>query len=260
MRISPWMLTSMFALALGACGDDKNETDSTTNLTTTGTPMTDGTVGTTTNETTGEPTTGQPTTVDPTTGEPETTVDPTTGPVDPTTGDPTTGTTGEPVVYDCTSYCDLYASGCDDFNEYENSNEICLAQCKQWPPGVEGAVDGDSLACRIYHVGVANQIDANIHCPHAGPSGDLVCVSPDAPKCMDYCTTYFGSCKDKLNAYKDEADCLTQCQEWYPGKDGDTVGDTIGCREYHAGVALGDPDTHCPHAGPGGAMVCVAAP
>jgi hypothetical protein len=37
-----------------------------------------------------------------------------------------------------------------------------------------------------------------------------------------------------------------------PGMLGDTTGDTLGCRIYHAGAAAGNPMLHCPHAGPSG--------
>ena len=121
-----------------------------------------------------------------------------------------------------------------------------------------GAVDGDSLACRYYHVTVASMTDPMIHCPHAGPNGAGECVDPNAPTCDGYCTVYFMNCKNDLNLYNDMQNCLDQCAPWYPGVKGDTAGNSIGCRDYHAGVALGDPDLHCPHAGPGGAMVCVA--
>jgi hypothetical protein len=33
-------------------------------------------------------------------------------------------------------------------------------------------------------------------------------------------------------------------------------GDTLGCREYHAGLAAADPATHCPHASLLGGAVC----
>lgn len=263
MRTAPWLLTSMFALTLVACGDDKNDT--TTNETTTGTPGTETSNGTTAEPTTVEPTTGTPTTVEPTTVEP-TTVEPTT--VEPTTVDPTTGepgtttdnTTGMVADYTCEDYCALWVTGCDDFDQYEHNTDICLAQCKQWPIGTPADTTGDTLGCRFYHVGVANQADANVHCPHAGKNGADTCVDADAPKCATYCSTYLANCKDKLNAYKDEADCLAQCAPWYQGEPAETTRDTVGCREYHAGVAKGDPVTHCPHAGPGGAMVCVLAP
>lgn len=255
MRTSLWMLTSMFAVTLAACGDDKGDTDTTgatVDTTTPGTTSTDPTTGTTDPTTSSTTTTTDPVTTDPVT----TTTDPAT--TDPVTTDATTTTTtGDPVELTCQNYCGLYASGCSDFSEYANEQE-CLAQCAQWPLGIAGETAGDSLGCRLYHVGVANQTDPDVHCPHAGPTGDGVCVAADAPQCQNYCATYLKNCVDKLNLYKDEADCLGQCAAWYPGKDGDTTGDTVGCREYHAGVALGDPVTHCPHAGPGGAMICVA--
>ncbi|MBK9753764.1 MAG: hypothetical protein IPO88_09710 [Nannocystis sp.] len=243
----------MLAVALTACGDDKGDTLSA------GSSSTDPTAGSTTVEVTTTASTSSATNDSTTTGP--TTVEPTTDPAttDPSTtsGDSTSGTTGEPVELTCENYCALYATGCADFSEYANDQD-CLSQCKQWPPGIAGETAGDSLGCRLYHVGVANQVDAKVHCPHAGPTGAMVCVSPDAPICQDYCDTYLKNCTDKLNLYIDAADCLTQCGEWYPGTYADTTGDTVGCRLYHAGVAMADANTHCPHAGPGGAMVCVA--
>ena len=41
-----------------------------------------------------------------------------------------------------------------------------------------------------------------------------------------------------------------------PAAVGDTSGNTIGCRLYHAGAAAADPVLHCPHAGPTGGDVC----
>ncbi len=115
-----------------------------------------------------------------------------------TTGDLTT--TGEPVELTCENYCALYATGCADFSKYANDQD-CLSQCKQWPEGIAGETAGDSLGCRLYHVGVANQVDANVHCPHAGPTGADVCVAADPPQCQDYCDTYLKNCTDKLNAH-----------------------------------------------------------
>lgn len=225
-------------------------------------------------------TTGTPTTnpkMEPTTDDPTSTTNPTTttNPTNPTTTDPETTTTttmtssttedsssssesstDEPSDLPCEAYCELYATACKDFSDYANTQD-CLSQCAQWPIGIANETAGDSLGCRTYHVTVASQQEPGIHCPHASPNGDMTCVSPDAPTCGDYCMTYFNNCTDRLNLYKDMGHCMSQCAEWYPGKDGDPGGDSIGCREFHAGVALGDPYTHCPHAGPGGADVCV---
>ncbi len=262
MRTSNWTALTALALALTvpACGDDKGDDESTTTTNTTPatttTPMTSGT--TDEDPTTGvvDPTTGPDPTNDPSTStgpDPSTTL-PSTDPTTETTDDSTTTTGG--VDLSCDAYCATYVTACKDFSEYDNE-AACLAQCGQWPVGDPAAIDGDSLGCRTYHVTVASTTEPNVHCPHAGPSGAGVCVSPDAPTCADYCGVYFDNCKDNLNLYNDEADCLATCASWYPGTKGEVVGDTVGCREYHAGAAFGDPDVHCPHAGPGGADVCV---
>lgn len=184
--------------------------------------------------------------------------------VDSMTGDTTgvdgstggeSGSTGEP-GRSCADYCAAFQAACVDFPEYDNTQQ-CLMQCSQWPVGELEAVEGDSLGCRMYHAAIAGQIDPGVHCPHAGPSGGGVCAEPNAPTCEGYCAVYFMNCTDDLNLYDDMGDCSDQCSHWYPGKNGDVIGDSIGCRDYHAGVALGDPITHCPHAGPGGGGQCV---
>ena len=63
------------------------------------------------------------------------------------------------------------------------------------------------------------------------------------------------SCTGANKQYTDKADCVKQCTVNYKfkaGKDGDTSGNTIGCRTYHAGAAKTDPATHCYHAGSSG--------
>lgn len=250
MRKAAWIFTPALVLGLAACGDDGGRT---TDTESTGTTMgTTTTMTGTTDDTTTTGTTGT-TTPDPTTGGP--TSDPTTSTTDDTTGT-TTGTTTGGAELTCEEYCGIYATACADFSEYDNA-DACLAQCGQWPEGALNETVGDSLGCRLYHVTVAGMGDAATHCPHAGPNGGGVCAAMDAPSCADYCAEYLANCKDDLNAYVDEADCLAQCGAWYPGTGADTVGDTVGCRDYHAGAAMADAALHCPHAGPGGGGVCV---
>ena len=247
MRTASWILTLAIALGVTACGDDSNTTS-----------MTEGsTSNATTGASTGEATTGASTT-DATHGSTGHTTTPTTTNTTPaTTSDATGESSGGGGMLTCEAYCALYESGCADFAEYDNT-QACLDQCSQWPLGTEGAVDGDSLGCRLYHVGVANQADPNTHCPHASPNGGGVCVDPAAPTCADYCTQYLMNCLDANNAYVDEADCKDQCSHWWPGVKDATAGDSVGCRLYHAGApARSAPTTHCPHAGPGGGGVCV---
>jgi len=254
MRTSLWLLTSLFTVTVAACGDDGSGTATDTTMATmtatmTATmpsTMTDGTGSSTAEPTTAEPTTVEPTTVEPTTAS-ETTEAPTT--------DATT-TTGGGDELTCDNYCEIYETACKDFSAYQNT-AACLAQCGQWPLGEINATGGDSLGCRLYHVTVASGSEPNVHCPHAGPSGDGVCADGAAPTCESYCTTYFANCKDDLNLYTDMDDCMKRCSGWYPGKLNDAGGDSVGCRLYHAGAAIADAPLHCPHAGPGGADVCV---
>ena len=232
MRTASWILTPVLVFGLFACGDDGRDTDSTGTATT----------GNTTAGTTADATTTDATTTDATTTDATTTMG---------------GSTTDGGELSCERYCALFESGCADFNEYDNT-QACLDQCSQWPTGVLGATDGDSLGCRLYHVTVANQADPNVHCPHASPNGAGVCIDPAAPTCQEYCTEYLKNCVDELNAYQDEADCLNQCAGWWPGVKDATDGDSVGCRLYHGGApAMSDPATHCPHAGPGGGGVCV---
>lgn len=252
MRKAAWIFTAPMILGLVACGDSgssttETTTDNATQATTTGTDTTDET--TTTETATETTTTGTETE---TTTAPTTTTSPTTTTTTEDTSDTTT-TGGE---LTCEAYCGIYQEACVDFAEYDNM-QACLDQCGQWPVGAPADVDGDTLGCRLYHVTVASTVDANEHCPHASPNGAGVCVEAAAPSCADYCTTYLANCKDDLNLYNDEADCLDQCSHWYPGTEADVDGDTVGCRLYHAGVAQTDDALHCPHAGPGGADVCV---
>jgi len=165
--------------------------------------------------------------------------------------------TGGPPALTCESYCSVYLDGCTDFSVYANEQD-CMDHCGQWPEGTAEDTAGDTLGCRIYHATVASSTEPELHCPHSGPSGDGVCADKAAPDCATYCDTYMGNCTGDNDVYADLDDCMTQCAPWYPGVEGDTAGNSIGCRTYHGGVpALGDPMLHCPHAGPGGDGVCV---
>lgn len=171
---------------------------------------------------------------------------------DPDTTDPDPSTGSE--EFTCESYCAVFLGSCN-VDEYDDEAD-CLGQCAQWPNGPPGATTGDSLQCRGQQASMASMSDV-MHCSFAGPSGGGVCVDPNAPTCGDYCAVYFANCEGLLNLYLDVEDCLVQCADWYPGSVSDTSGDTVGCRTYHAGASRGDDVTHCPHAGPDGASVCV---
>jgi hypothetical protein len=79
---------------------------------------------------------------------------------------------------ECVSYCDAIVGACSGANAQYNSKEDCVAYCNasNWPKGVDGEQANNTVACRIYHAGVAKDEPVS-HCPHAGPSGDGVCGS-----------------------------------------------------------------------------------
>lgn len=78
------------------------------------------------------------------------------------------------------------------------------------------------------------------------------------PTCEEYCTTIQANCTTVNQQYTTKENCLSACKAVPVGKTGDTSGNTLGCRVYHAGAAKMDAAMHCPHAGPGGDGVCGA--
>ncbi len=76
----------------------------------------------------------------------------------------------------CANYCDLALSACTGGLALYADRAACETACAGIPAGgVPNATAGDSLQCRIYHLGVAASSAANatIHCPHgnATPTG-----------------------------------------------------------------------------------------
>ncbi|MCA9713595.1 MAG: hypothetical protein KC468_02760, partial [Myxococcales bacterium] len=77
--------------------------------------------------------------------------------------------------------------------------------------------------------------------------------------CQSYCELYLSACAD-LSEYDNMDSCMANCWQWPEGDPGDIDVDSLQCRYYHATVAQDvDPIVHCPHAGPSGSGVCVAA-
>ena len=87
---------------------------------------------------------------------------------------------------------------------------------------------------------------------------DLATCIPDTiPKCTNYCNTIQSACAGANQQYPSNAECLHSCAGL--PRDAATSGNTMGCRNTHAGLAAaGDPVMHCPHAGPAGDGVCGA--
>ncbi len=122
-------------------------------------------------------------------------------------------------------------------------------------------VDGGSQACAPY---VCGPSACTTSCAgNAGCSGGFVCDTglgecTSGPTCTDYCAAVMSACTGGNAQYFSQQACLESCSSLPDGLASDTGGNTVGCRTYHAGVAMGAPAAHCPHAGPGGAGVCGA--
>lgn len=77
--------------------------------------------------------------------------------------------------------------------------------------------------------------------------------------CEAYCDVYLTACAG-VTEYSSTDECLQQCMQWPAGTRGDVSGDSLECRLHRAVVARWvNPNANCPHAGPSGGGVCVAA-
>lgn len=97
--------------------------------------------------------------------------------------------------------------------------------------------------------------DSHTPASDAGDAGD----SAIPLDCNDYCTAVMNACQGSQAQYQTKDECLTACQFFPVGTAGDTTGDTLGCRAYHAVLAATLPNPHCWHAGPYGSSVCGAS-
>jgi len=144
----------------------------------------------------------------------------------------------------CGSYCDVYCdaamANCADGNALYGDRDACIAACAAMPTnGDVNASGGDSVQCRVYHLGAAKTDPAG-HCAHGSQSGGDVCGT----WCQVYCDIMDVNCP---NEYSGAAACDTACGAFAEdGQIGDASGDTVQCRIFHAGVA--NNDDHCNHA------------
>ena len=166
----------------------------------------------------------------------------------------------------CDNYCHLSGLNCIGDDTLYSDNAECLTGCDAFAAdGAPGDTEGDSVQCRIYHLGVAgSEADgsAALHCPHGSADGDGVCAEAIPPSCAAYCDSIGAACTGDNAQYDSGAHCLEYCGTWGAiplGDAADTGGNTVGCRMYHAGVAAesdGNAAIHCAHAGPSGGDVC----
>jgi hypothetical protein len=156
-------------------------------------------------------------------------------------------TTGGPT---CADYCAKVQMNCTAVDGGSNaqypSTTACETYCSMvaaWPAGVTGATTGNTVACRSYHAGAA-AADPVTHCPHAGPTGGMMCGT----LCENYCYLMAKNCTG-ANAVYDPATCATKCATIPTGGlANDTSGNTVQCRITYLGLAFSDATTNCPNA------------
>jgi len=160
----------------------------------------------------------------------------------------------------CKAYCDQLTSACSGAN-VQLDNATCTSLCKaltnnEMDMGKLGKVSdamGDTIGCREYHSCVASMSAANaaMHCGHSNiwSAGDTCGTQCDA-----FCAIETKVCTGANAQFAGMNECLSKCGQWMAGKPTDTAGDTLGCREYHLGVAStsdANAAMHCPHTGNG---------
>jgi hypothetical protein len=109
----------------------------------------------------------------------------------------------------------------------------------------------------------------------AGPGDGGASAFVATDDCNDYCKDMNGSCSALTNQEYLSADVCNKLCSFHTnhydeqGLNGAVdvspasaaaSGDTVYCRVWHAHAALGDPQEHCPHAGPLGAETCGTNP
>jgi mono/diheme cytochrome c family protein len=86
----------------------------------------------------------------------------------------------------CDTYCTLAENHCTGDNAIGWGGEDCQTVCAGYNMGgSNGDTSGDSVQCRIYHLGDPAAGDPAVHCPHGTPDGGGVCVAPTGPEGCD---------------------------------------------------------------------------
>ena len=77
-------------------------------------------------------------------------------------------------------FCKGYTQNCVDVDAgaFAPAYENCMAEVAAMPEGVQGAITGNSFACREYHLSIGLNVPGErlaFHCPHASATGGGVC-------------------------------------------------------------------------------------
>jgi hypothetical protein len=151
----------------------------------------------------------------------------------------------DPLEAVCQDYCELVQRNCSGAVGQYSDLATCKATCRAMPPGDPASPAGNTIACRTFYAGIAENPAASA-CTTAGPGGNGTC----GESCDSFCTLALELCGGQPGSFPDLATCTTQCAgfdqtEVYDF--GDVAGDTFACRLYHLTAASVAPDVHCSH-------------
>ena len=99
-------------------------------------------------------------------------------------------------------YCKDYVTTCAGNSMAYADVADCIARATKFPVGEKDATAGNSLTCRVYHLGVAKTADPKKHCPHASLYGGNVCADERGKRQFQFCASYKTECKNDGTAYK----------------------------------------------------------
>jgi hypothetical protein len=155
----------------------------------------------------------------------------------------------------CETYCVMQPKVCGEQpSAVVLEQEQCQRQCAGIPKtqtfSLTDNYSDDSIQCRLIHLVTASAKDPDIHCAHAKIDSPQVCGDNQPVSCENYCHTVSVACTGELQQYPSREVCEATCNALPAGTMKDRAAETVGCRIYHAYVALDKPRDHCSHAGP----------
>jgi hypothetical protein len=148
----------------------------------------------------------------------------------------------------CKQYCDLAQSLCTGTSQIYATPDTCNGVCRLLAPGDPNEPTGDTVACRINQLQLAQATNepnsAATYCPHAGPATNGACAS----NCDTYCSLFHAACPTGVLPDDCEQKCLGLEDTGSFDVNANYYNDTLQCRFVHISVATIMPEEHCPHA------------
>jgi hypothetical protein len=155
----------------------------------------------------------------------------------------------------CDTYCNRYLVACNmgqgGAPSYA-SRAACLADCGAITPDPFAQEDEPKYPtkeCRTYHAGLAAEVNATIHCPHA--AGLSVCAGA-SDHITRYCDIMTAVCPTEYTGFS-QCQTMASAMNFTNGNPGDDFGDSFWCRQYWSLAAAGTGNSlFCPVAGKSG--------